>query len=180
MNAFRELYVTDIPWWSLALRAVLVYVAVILLLRIAGKRQVGQMGMTEFVALLLISNAVQNAMNGGDNSLAGGIILAAVLIALATLFAFVTYRYPKFERLVQGRPTLLIHHGKLCRHHLARELLSTRELRQILRKQGVHDLHEVAEAVLESDGFISIVRKNEVHEEEAQPRDDLGCSGNFS
>src|SRR5438270_5606910 len=107
--ALHSLLYTDIPWWSLVIRAVVVYVAVLLLLRVAGKRQVGQMGMTEFVALLLISNAVQNAMNGGDNSLVGGLILAGVLIALATLFAYLTFRSSRFERAVQGRPTLLIH-----------------------------------------------------------------------
>src|SRR3954452_15771687 len=109
VSAVHGLFLTDVPWWSLVIRAGVVYVAVLLLLRIAGKRQVGQMGMTEFVALLLISNAVQNAMNGGDNSLIGGLILAAVIIALGTGFAYVSYRYPQVERLVQGRPTLLIH-----------------------------------------------------------------------
>jgi uncharacterized membrane protein YcaP (DUF421 family) len=173
MGAFHELFHTDIPWWSLVIRACLVYVAVLLLLRIAGKRQVGQMGMTEFVALLLISNAVQNAMNGGDNSLVGGMILAGVLIALATLFAYATYRSPRLEQVVQGRPTLLIHHGKILTRNLARELLSERELRHLLRKQGIQDLDEIAEAVLESDGFISIVRKSEIVPGEYQPRNDI-------
>jgi uncharacterized membrane protein YcaP (DUF421 family) len=173
MNTLHDLVHLTIPWWNLVLRAALVYFAVLLLLRLGGKRQIAQMGMTEFVALLLISNAVQNAMNGGDNSLLGGLLLAAVLIMLAWGFAYVTYRYPRVERIVQGRPTLLIHHGKLLRRHLARELLTPRELRQFLRKQGIHDLCDVAEAVLASDGFISVVKKNEVHEEEAHPRDDL-------
>src|SRR5437764_13057910 len=109
----QQLYLPDVPWWDLLLRGGVVYVAIILLLRIGGKRQVAQMGIIEFVALLLISNAVQNAMNGGDNSLLGGIILAAVLIALAAAFSYTTYRWPKFEQFVQGRPTLLIHHGKI-------------------------------------------------------------------
>src|SRR4051812_3339098 len=129
MSALHELFFTDIPWWSLVLRAGIVYISVLLLLRIAGKRQVGQMGMTEFVALLLISNAVQNAMNGGDNSLVGGLLLAVVIVSLATGFAYVTYRWPRLEQTIQGRPTLLIHHGQVLHKHLARELLSERELR---------------------------------------------------
>jgi uncharacterized membrane protein YcaP (DUF421 family) len=173
MSAFHELIHTDIPWWSLVLRAGVVYVAVLLLLRIAGKRQVGQMGMTEFVALLLISNAVQNAMNGGDNSLVGGLLLAVVIISLATGFAYVTYKWPGLEQKVQGRPTLLIHHGKILHKHLAHELLSERELRSMMRKQGIHDLDEVAEAVLESDGFISVVKKSEAESPEYQPRNDV-------
>ena len=173
MSALHELFVTDIPWWSLVIRAGVVYLAVIVLLRIAGKRQVAQMGMTEFVALLLISNAVQNSMNGGDNSLVGGLILAAVIIALSTLLAYLTYRKASLERLVQGRPTLLIHHGQVLHKHLAHELLPERELKQLLRKQGIHDITEVAEAVLESDGFISVVKKSDVEEPAYQPRNDI-------
>src|SRR4051812_32609373 len=126
MNALHSLVIPDIPWWSLLIRAVVVYSAILLLLRIAGKRQVAQMSMIELVVLLLISNAVQNAMNGGDNSLVGGIILASVLIVLSTIFAYATYRYPKFEQFVQGRPTLLIHRGKLLRDHLRHELMTIR------------------------------------------------------
>src|SRR2546421_12541995 len=113
MNALRELYITDIPWWSLVIRALVAYCFVLLLLRLAGKRQVGQMAMPEFVALLLISNGVQNSMNGGDNSLIGGLILAVVLIVMSHLVSWGTFRSRKLERLVQGRPTLLIHRGKI-------------------------------------------------------------------
>src|SRR5439155_21567945 len=134
-----ELYLTDISWWARIVRAVLVYVAVLLLLRLSGKRQVAQMGMSEFVALLLISNAVQNAMDGGDNSLIGGIILASALMLLAYGFQYATFRSRKLEQLIQGRPTVLIHHGKILDAHLKRELLNVRELRMILRKQGIHD-----------------------------------------
>jgi uncharacterized membrane protein YcaP (DUF421 family) len=173
MDAFRALYRTDIPWWSLIVRAVVVYGAVLALLRVAGKRQVAQMSMTEFVALLLISNAVQNSMNGGDNSLVGGLILAGMLILLATALAYITFSSPKIEQLVQGRPTLLIHRGKIVHAHLKHELLSVRELRHILRKQGIQQLDEVEEAVLESDGFVSVVKKSEMHEDEYQPRNDV-------
>src|ERR1041385_3859280 len=149
MNALQELYRTDIPWWSLVVRAAVVYAAVLVLLRIAGKRQVGQMGMAEFVALLLISNAVQNAMNGGDNSLAGGLVLATVLLIMSYIFAVATYRSRKIESLIQGRPTLLIHRGKVLHNHLKKELLSFHELKQLLRKQGIHEISEIQEAVLE-------------------------------
>jgi uncharacterized membrane protein YcaP (DUF421 family) len=154
----NHVFLPGLPVWELLLRAAIVYLAVLLMLRVAGKRQIAQMGMGEFVALLLISNAVQNAMNGGDNSLTAGIVLAAVILVLGYLFQYATYRSRKLERLVQGAPTLLIHRGKLLPEHLRRELLSIRELRAMLRKQGVHDLHDVEEAVLESDGFISITK----------------------
>src|SRR5256885_12569808 len=125
----QQLYRPDLPWWDLLLRAAVVYVAIILLLRISGKRQIAQMGMSEFVALLLISNAVQNAMNGGDNSLVGGLLLAGTIIALSAGFQYATFRSRKLEQLIQGRPTLLIHRGKILTDHLKRKLMYIRELR---------------------------------------------------
>jgi uncharacterized membrane protein YcaP (DUF421 family) len=171
-TALQELFLTDIPWWSLLIRAIVAYVGVLLLLRISGKRQVAQMGMAEFVALLLISNAVQNSMNGGDNSLVGGLILASVLIVLSYGFQYVTYRSRKLEQLIQGRPTLLIHRGRILHDRLKRELLTVRELRAILRKQGIHDINEIEEAILESDGYVSITKKCEpVYEMEMERND---------
>lgn len=151
----------DIPAGNLILRAILVYVSVLILLRVSGKRQLAQMGATEFVAILLISNAVQNAMNGGDNSLIGGIILAIVLIAMSAAISFLTYKSEIFSTLFEGTPTLLIHKGKMIRKHMARERLRESELKALLRKQGVHDLNEVESAVLEADGTFSITKKSD-------------------
>jgi uncharacterized membrane protein YcaP (DUF421 family) len=173
LDALRELYRNDVHWWSLVLRAIVVFCAVLLLLRIAGKRAIANMGMAEFVALLLISNAVQNAMNGGDNSLIGGLILATVIMLMSRGFQYATFRWRKVERIVQGQPTMLIHHGKILHDHLNRELLNVRELRTILRKQGIHDLSDVCEAVLESDGFVSVTRKEDLKEEMEMVRNDV-------
>jgi uncharacterized membrane protein YcaP (DUF421 family) len=151
----------DISAANLTIRAVVVYLSIVILLRISGKRQMGQMGATEFVAILLISNAVQNAMNGGDNSLAGGLLLAVVLIALSTLISYLTYRVQFFSSIFEGTPTILIHKGKLVSKNLARERLSIKELRVLLRKQGVHEIHEISAAVLEADGTLSITRIGE-------------------
>ena len=173
LDALRELYRNDVHWWSLVLRAIIVFCAVLLLLRTAGKRAIANMGMAEFVALLLISNAVQNAMNGGDNSLIGGLILATVIMLMSRGFQYATFRWRKVEQLVQGRPTLLIHHGKILHDHLKRELLNVRELRTILRKQGIHDINDVCDAVLESDGFVSVTRKADVADEMEMVRNDV-------
>lgn len=147
---------------ELAARTVVVYLAVLLLLRLGGKRQIGQMGAGEFVAILLISNAVQNAMSGGDNSLGGGLFVAAILIALSCAASYLCYKSRRAESLLQGRPTLLIHEGQLIDRNLQREQLNHRELRTILRRQGVHDFREVHEAVLESDGSVSLIKKSEL------------------
>src|SRR2546430_4772399 len=109
----NDLWNPTVPWWNLAIRAVIVYVAVLLLLRVGGKRQVGQLNVAQFVALLLISNAVQNAMNGGDNSITGGVISPPLLIVLSYFFSFLTHHSKDLENFIQGSPTLLIHHGRL-------------------------------------------------------------------
>ena len=148
----------DVAPLNLAVRAVVVFLSVLILLRISGKKQVGQMGATEFVAVLLISNAVQNSMNGGDNSLVGGLWLAAVLIILTWGISVLTYRSRFFSGLFEGTPRLLIHNGKLLDANLRKERLSLNELKTLFRKQGVHHLKEVKSAVLEADGTLSLTR----------------------
>ena len=165
-----QLWRMSFPWWQFILRAAVVYVAILLLLRIGGKRQIGQMGTGEFVAILLISNAVQNSMNGGDNSVTGGMILSSTIIVLSVLIAYLTYKSRKWENIIQGTPTLLIHHGRMLHGNLAKEFLNVRELKTLLRRQGIHDLREIEEAILESSGFISVTKKSEVGENNhAQP-----------
>lgn len=158
---FANLTQLNLPVLNLIIRVSIVYLAILLLLRISGKRQLGQMGATEFVSILLISNAVQNSMNGGDNSLVGGLVLAAALIALSTLISYLTYRSRLFSRIFEGTPTLLIHKGKLIRQNLQKERLSITELKVLLRKQGVHEYGNVDTAVLEADGTLSVTRKDE-------------------
>jgi len=164
-----SLWHMSFPFWLFIIRAVVVYVAIIVLLRLGGKRQIGQMGAGEFVAILLISNAVQNSMNGGDNSVTGGLILASVIIALSIAVAYVTFKSKKAEYLIQGAPTLLVHNGRVVEKNLSKELLSVHELKALLRRQGIHDLGEVHVAILESDGFISVTRKTEVQHDTPAP-----------
>jgi len=155
----------DVSWWEFIVRASVVYLVVMALLRMGGKRQVGQMGMAQLVALLLISNAVQNAMNGNDGSITGGIILAIVIMMWSYVFEVVTARSKRWENLIQGRPTVLIRNGKVLQESLRRERLSPTELRAALRKQGMHELSAVDNAILESAGYNSIRKKDEKEEE---------------
>jgi uncharacterized membrane protein YcaP (DUF421 family) len=170
----EQMWSASLPYWHFVVRGAVVYVFVLFLLRLGGKRQIGQMGAGEFVAILLISNAVQNSMNGGDNSIPGGLILAAVIVAQSVVVEYATYKSKRVENLIQGRPTLLIHNGQLVRHNLDRELLNPRELKALLRRQGVHHVEEVAAAVLESDGYLSITRKSD-QDHPQQPRADAGA-----
>lgn len=160
---WEKLFTFEVGPWVLLIRALVVYLSVLLLLRISGKRQLGQMSATEFVAILLISNAVQNAMNGGDNSLVAGLWLAVILIALSTSITVLTYRSKFFSVVFEGTPTLLIHKGKLLHKHMAQERLNEAELRSLLRKQGVHHVAEIETAILEADGTLSITKTGDIH-----------------
>lgn len=154
----KDLFTLSVSPFDLILRGLAVYLIVLVLLRLAGKRQLGQMGATEFVAILLISNAVQNAMNGGDNSLVGGVLLAIVLVASSTMISYLTYKSRFFSAVFEGTPSLLVHKGKVLAKHLATERMSESELRTLLRKQGIHDLRDIETAILEADGTLSVTR----------------------
>ncbi|MEO5668357.1 MAG: YetF domain-containing protein [Bdellovibrionota bacterium] len=158
-------------------RAGAVFLFVLILLRLSGKRQVGQMSATDLVAIMLISNAVQNSMNGGDNSLTGGLILAVVLIAMSWSISVLSYRSKKFRDLFEGVPTLLIHKGKVVEANLKKELISLADLRILLRKQGVQHIHDVKTAILESDGSLSVAHVGDAPVELVPNEDSLDFSG---
>ena len=109
----------SVHWWELVLRSAVVYSALIIILRVTGKRQVGQLAPFDLVLLLVLSNAVQNSMNGGDNSLAGGLISAVTLVTLNYLVGYATFKSKRIEAIVEGRPLLLIHNGRVLEDVLA-------------------------------------------------------------
>src|SRR5277367_5184383 len=108
-----------VPWWELIIRSAVVYIFMLLLLRLTGKRQVGQLAPFDLVLLLVLSNAVQNAMNGGDNSVTAGFISAVTLIGLNYGIGYLTYRNKRIEVLIEGQPEVLIHNGKLFEQVMA-------------------------------------------------------------
>jgi len=151
-----------IPWWELVLRAAIVYGFLLVLLRVTGKRQVGQLAPFDLVLLLVLSNAVQNSMNGGDNSLVGGLISAVVLVGLNLLVGYATFRSKRLEVLIEGRPMLVVHNGVLFPEVLKRAMLTHHELDAALRAAGCACVDEVHTAILENTGAITVVpRKRE-------------------
>jgi len=150
----------SIPWWEFLVRGVVVYAFLILLLRLTGKRQVGQLAPFDLVLLLVLSNAVQNSMNAGDNSLVGGLISAATLIVVNWLIGYATYRNKKLEELIEGRPLVLIHHGRLYEKAMSRAQLTHHELNAALRQAGVYCAEDVLSAILENNGAISVIPKS--------------------
>ena len=155
----EDLFQLSAPWWHFVLRACAIYVLVMVLVRVSGKRAVGQFTPFDLVLLILIGNAVQNGINGGDNSLTGAAIMATTLIALNYGVAFVTSRSLKVEKFVEGEPVVLARNGKLFEGVLRRELVSSEDFRESLRMNGVEDVSEVELALLETNGSISVVKK---------------------
>jgi uncharacterized membrane protein YcaP (DUF421 family) len=147
------------PWWEIILRTAVVYVVVLVLLRAAGKRELGQMSPVDLVVILVISNAVQNAMTGGDNSLIGGIIAATTLVAMNLVFARIGHRIPLIQHLFEGEPTLLLKDGKVIEKAVRDENVDLDEIKMAAREHGIDDLAEVSGAYLERDGSISIIPK---------------------
>jgi len=141
---------------ELLLRAVIVYFFLILLLRVSGKRQIGQLAPFDLVLLLVLSNAVQNAMNGGDNSVTAGLISAGALVLINYLTGLATYKSKRLERLIEGKPEVLVHNGKLFTEVMEREQLTHHELNAALRAAGCASLEEVHFAILENNGAISV------------------------
>src|SRR5947207_832443 len=134
----------SLQWWEFVVRAVIVYLFLMLILRLTGKRQIGQLAPFDLVLLLVLSNAVQNSMNGGDNSLLGGLISAVALIALNWGVGYFTFRNKPLARIIEGRPQILIHNGQVYRDVMTRERLTQDELDAALRCAGcatVDDVH---------------------------------------
>jgi uncharacterized membrane protein YcaP (DUF421 family) len=143
------------------LRALLIYVFLIVFLRLIGKRELGQFNTLDLVVLLLVANAVQNGIIGADNSVTGAVIGALALFAVNELVTRATYAFPSVARLVEGDPSTLIADGRPVRTALRRAGISLSELRAIARRQGFADLGEVQTAILETNGVVTMFRKDE-------------------
>ena len=152
-----ELFHLSAPWWHFVLRACVIYVLVMVLVRVSGKRAVGQFTPFDLVLLILIGNAVQNGINGGDNSLTGAVIMATTLIALNYLVAWQTSRNRMVERWVEGEPVVLARDGKVFRQVLRRELVSHDDFAEALRMNNIDDVGDVRLALLETNGRISVI-----------------------
>ena len=144
------------PWWEFVLRGLIVYGSVLALLRMSGKRQIGQLTPFDLVLLLVLSNAVQNAMNAGDNSVTAGLILAVTLVGANAGLAYLTWRSRKLEIFVEGRPQFLIHDGKLLHDVMRDQHISMEDLNKVLRHAGSSSMADVHFAILETDGTVSV------------------------
>lgn len=134
-----------------------VYVFIIVAIRLFGKKEIAQLSIIDLVFILLISNAVQNAMVGTDTSLPGGLCAAGTLFVINAILKYAVYRFPKFSEFLQGSAILLIHEGKIIRENLIKAKISEEELQEAAREHGVKSIDEIDLAILEIDGNISIL-----------------------
>lgn len=171
MNAtINSLFSLQMPWWEFVLRAVVVYVLVLLMVRLSGKRTVGQLTPFDLLVVVLLGTAVQNALIGVDTSLLGGVLLAATLLLLNWLLARISARWWPVERLLEGRPVILVRRGRLLHQQLARQSISLHDFASARRLAGYGCVAQIELAVLEPSGEISFVpARQSRRQERGQP-----------
>ncbi len=156
---------------DVAIRSALIYGLLIFGLRMGGKRNIGQLTIPDLAVLLLISNAVQNAMVGSNQTVAGGVVGGAAILASSRLIQVLARRFPLVRRLLRGDPKVLIAKGELNRKVLEREEITAAELAAALRSRGITDRRKVRLAVLEVDGSISLIEwDQQARETESRPK----------
>ncbi|WP_313303206.1 YetF domain-containing protein [Diaphorobacter sp.] len=154
------MFTMAVPWWEFIVRGIIVYAFLLVFLRMTGKRNVGQYDPFDLILLLILSNAVQNSMNAGDNSLIGGLISATTLIVCHTLMAHLTFRNHWFSRVIDGKPLRLIDQGEVNEQVMRSELITTDNLKAALHAAGCLHTYEVEQATIETNGQITIVLRN--------------------
>lgn len=147
-------------YFDIIIRSASVYLFMIIALRIFGKKELSQLNTADVILILLISNSVQNAMVGNDTSLWGGLAAAAVLFIINFTLKKLMYKFPKFSDLMQEKPEVLIHDGKLDFKALSKLNITSDEIQEAMREHGVEHFSDVKLAMLEIDGNISIISGN--------------------
>jgi len=156
---WSDIFVLGAPVIEKILRPVCVYFFMVVALRVFGKRELAQLNPFDLVVLLSLSNTVQNAIIGNDNSLTGGLVGALALLGMNYLVVRFLFRHRRLDQLFEGKPTTLVEHGKIIKTGLAKELLTRSELMTVLHRQGFDSLEEVDRCVLEPGGTFYIQRK---------------------
>jgi len=158
-HMISDLFTLPIPVIEKIIRPILVYVFLVLLLRVFGKRELAQLNPFDLVVLLSLANTVQNAIIGDDNSVGGGFIGAASLMVTNYLVIRFLFKHRRLDQILEGRPSVLIRDGCICKDELARELITVHELQTVVRRQGFAGIHEIDKCVLEPGGAFVLTRK---------------------
>lgn len=147
------------PWWEFVVRGALIYVVILFLVRLSGKRTVGEFTPFDLVVVILIGESTQGALTGGDESVLGAPLVAATLIALNQLLGYLSARSKTVDRLLEGEPVLLVRNGRVLHKALRANNLPVSDLEESVRKQGLAAMDAVALAVLETNGEITVVAR---------------------
>lgn len=134
-----------------------IYLFIVVAIRLFGKKELAQLSVVDLVFILLISNAVQNAMVGPDSTLSGGLVAASTLFIVNYILKYLQYRFPKFNKVIEGDATMLIYKGKMIESHMKKAQITSDELMEAVREHGVATVEEVDLAILEVDGSISVL-----------------------
>jgi uncharacterized membrane protein YcaP (DUF421 family) len=164
-DVWKDMFVLAVPILEKILRPIAVYAFLIISLRLSGKRELVQLNPFDLVVLLTLSNTVQNAIIGDDNTVTGGVIGATSLLVVNYLVVRFLYKHRKLDQLVEGRADVLIENGKVRTSNLKRELITMAQLEAAARKQGFETISEVQQCVLEPGGTISFIGKKPGTEE---------------
>ena len=155
----HHMFALSLPIAEKILRPIVVYLFLVVALRLSGKRELAQLNPFDLVVLLTLSNTVQNAIIGDDNSVTGGIIGAGTLLAINHLVVRFSYSHGRFERIIEGEPTVLMENGVIKTAELKKELLTEIELETAAHKQGFRTLDDIDRAVLDPGGGITFESK---------------------
>ena len=158
-DIWSHMFVLGLPIAEKILRPVIVYIFLIVGLRLSGKRELAQLNPFDLIVLLTLSNTVQNAIIGDDNSVTGGIVGASSLLAINYLVVRFLYDHRAIDQLVEGSPDVLIEDGKVYEHKLKKELITKEELAAAARRQGFDSLSDVRQCVLEPGGTLSFTAR---------------------
>ena len=147
--------------WEIVARVTAIYVMLLVLVRCAGKREVGQLGPLDLLAMLVLSETVSPVLTGQDTSLGAGLVASATLLGLCATVGRLVYWFPRFERVVEGSPVVLVENGRLRAAAGRAERITAVELAHALRRAGIADLEDVAQAVVETNGEITVVSRKD-------------------
>lgn len=167
---WKSIFLPDIPLLEIILRGSVMYIALFILLRLVLKRQTGDLRMTDLLLITLIADASQNGMAGDYKSISGGILLVGTIMFWDYAFDWLAFRFDWFQRLVAPPPLPIIKNGKLLRRNMRSELITEEELMSQLREQGLEHLEQVKEAFVESDGHISVLKRDQKSSDKGKPK----------
>jgi uncharacterized membrane protein YcaP (DUF421 family) len=156
---WSELFGLSVSPWELVIRGSAMYLFLFLLFRVVVKRRVGAVGMGDILVLVIVADAAQNGMAGEYRSITDAFILVGTIIGWNTLVDWLTYRWPRLQKILEPPPLLLVDDGRVLWRHLRHEFMSEQDLKTELREHGVTDPRQVAKAFMEADGQVTVIKK---------------------